>query len=648
MAQRVVAGAVGQPAVYEPIGYQSLGYRVKKALLGRPLPTSRLVHERLRKLVALAVFSSDAISSTAYGTEQIMLVLVAAGAVATRLAFPVALGIGALLAILILSYRQTIAAYPSAGGAYVVSRDNFGPRWALVAGSALLIDYVLTVAVSVTSGVAALTTALPSLQRFVLPLSLAAIGLIMWTNLRGVRESGRIFAVPTYLFVGSCALMLLVGLGRLATGHLDPIPAAGTAPLPEATTSVGVLLVLHAFAAGCTALTGVEAISNGVPAFRPPEARNARRTLGAMGMILGGLFVGVSFLAVRVGVRPYASGNPTLIGQLARWVLGGSAAGHVCFYLFQAATLAILVLAANTSYADFPRLVSFAAADAFLPRWFTKRGQRLVHSNGVLALSAAAVAVTLAFRANYNRMLPLYAIGVFTSFTLSQAGMTRRHLRLRQPGWRNGLLINGLGATVTLLVLIVITITKFTHGAWMVVVAVPLLVWLLLRTQRTYRGELGELQVEVSHHLAPPKPRHEVVVLVEGLDRATIGALQYARQLNPLRLTALHIAVDPDRARELCKLWSKVDIPVPLEVVDSPDRNLLATAQAVIGELVRPDTEVTVLVPKRRYATLWRRVLHDNSSTGLVKALGSLDGVNVTIVPVKLRRRPLLRAVPTT
>jgi amino acid transporter len=417
-----------------PIAHRSPASRCKDLLLGPPLATSRLVRERLRKVVALAVFSSDAISSTAYGTEQIMLVLVAAGAVATRLAFPIALAIGALLAILILSYRQTIAAYPSAGGAYIVSRDNFGVRWALVAGSALLIDYVLTVAVSVTSGVAALTTAFPALQRLVLPLSLTAIGLITWANLRGVRESGRIFAVPTYLFVGSCALMLLVGLGRLATGHLDPIPAAGTAPLPPATASVGVLLVLHAFAAGCTALTGVEAISNGVPAFRPPEARNARRTLVAMGMILGSLFVGVSLLAVRVGVRPYERGNPTLIGQLARWVLGGSAAGQVFFYLFQAATLAILVLAANTSFAGFPRLVSFAAADAFLPRWFTKRGRRLVYSNGILALTAAAAAVTLAFRADYNRMLPLYALGVFTSFTFSQAGMTRRHLRLREPG----------------------------------------------------------------------------------------------------------------------------------------------------------------------------------------------------------------------
>jgi amino acid transporter len=615
-----------------PIGHRLTSYRWKDLLVGPPLATARLARERLRKLVALAVFSSDAISSTAYGTEQIMLVLVAAGAVATGLAFPVALAIGALLAILILSYRQTIAAYPSAGGAYIVSRDNFGPRWAAVAGSALLIDYVLTVAVSVTSGVAALTTALPALQRLVLPLSMAAILLIMWANLRGVRESGRIFAVPTYLFVGSCALMLLVGLGRLVTGHLEPIPAAGTAPLPPVAGTVGLLLVMHAFAAGCTALTGVEAISNGVPAFRSPEARNARRTLVAMGLILGSLFIGVSFLAVQVGVRPYESGNPTLIGQLARWVLGGSAAGHAFFYLFQAATLAILVLAANTSFADFPRLVSFAAADAFLPRWFTKRGRRLVYSNGVLALSVAAAVVTVAFRADYNRMLPLYAIGVFISFTFSQAGMTRRHLRLREPGWRYGIAVNGTGALVTFLVLLDIIGTKFTAGAWMVLLALPLLVLLLDRTNRAYAKEREEFGVDTPEFLAPPKPRHEVLVLVDGLDRAVLHALQYARQLDPLSITALHVAADPDTASRLARLWAKLPLAVPLELVHCPNRNLVACTVQAVGERVRPDTEVTVLLPRHGDRGGLRRLLHDQTGRDLFAALNRLAGVSVAIV----------------
>ena len=646
MAQRM-AGAVGfRPPVYEPMGYQSLGYRLKKVLLGRPLPTSRLVHERLRKLVALAVFSSDAISSTAYGTEQIMLVLIAGEAVATRLAFPIALAIGALLSILILSYRQTITAYPSAGGAYVVTKDNFGPSLAQVAGAALLIDYVLTVAVSVTSGVAALTTAFAPLQRFILPLSLLAIGLIAWANLAGVRESGRIFAVPTYLFVGSCGLMLLVGLVRQLTGHLPPLPTGETAPLPPQTATVGLLLVLHAFASGCTALTGVEAISNGVPAFRRPEAQNARRTLIAMGAILGTLFIGVSYLAVHTHVRPYESGNPTLIGQLARWVLGASPAGQVFFYLFQAATLAILILAANTSYADFPRLASFAAGDAFLPRQFTKRGHRLVFSNGIVTLSVAAAVVIVAFVANYNRMLPLYAIGVFTSFTLSQAGMTRRHLRLREPGWRYGILVNGLGALVTFLVLLDIIQTKFTAGAWMVLVALPLLVFLLGRTNRAYARELSGLKVEVSETLGPPKPRHEVVVFLDHLDRAALGALRYASQLNPLSITALHIAADPDAAKRLAALWAKVRVPVPLEVVDCPDRNLVACAERTVYELVRPDTEITVLLPRRSYVGFWKRLLHDQTGRDLFRVLSQLAGVTVTLVPFRGVDGPAWRRAP--
>jgi amino acid transporter len=504
-----------------------------------------------------------------------------------------------------------------------------------VAGSALLIDYVLTVAVSVTSGVAAVTTAVEPLHRFVLPLSLIAIVLIAWANLAGVRESGRIFAVPTYLFVASCALMLLIGIVRQVTGHLDPIPAGQTALLPPQMATVGVLLVLHAFASGCTALTGVEAISNGVPAFKRPEAQNARRTLIAMAVILGSLFIGVSFLAVKVGVRPYESGTPTLIGQLARWVLGGSPAGHAFFYLFQAATLAILVLAANTSYADFPRLASFAAGDAFLPRWFTKRGHRLVYSNGIIILSVAAAVIVVAFKANYNQMLPLYAIGVFTSFTLSQAGMTRRHLRLREPGWRYGVVVNGLGALVTFGVLLDIIQTKFAAGAWMVLVALPLLVLLLTRTNQAYAREFDELRVEVSATLAPPKPRHEVIVLVENLDRATLGGLQYARQLNPLSITALHIAVDPDQAKRLAALWTKVRLPMPLEVVDCPDRNLVACTEQVVYEHIRPDTEITVLLPRRGYIGLWKRLLHDQTGRELFRVLSQLARVNVTLVPYR-------------
>src|SRR5215217_2482791 len=609
--------------------YQSLGYRAKRALLGPPFKTAQLAHERISKRVA-----------------------VAAGSAAIGLALPLAAGVAVLLLILVLSYRQVISAYPQGGGAYMVTRDNLGGSFAAVCAAALLVDYVLTVAVSVSAGTAALASAIPELQDLRVELSVAFVILLAWGNLRGIRESGKIFAIPTYVYIASLGGVVVLGVYRVLSGQVGSI-AYSPAQTQELASSGGPLaavslfLLMHAYAAGTTALTGVEAIADGVPAFRKPEAKNAQRTLVAMALIMGFLFIGITFLAIQLDARPFESGHPTLVAQLAEHVLGGSFLGHALFVFVQIATLFILVLAANTAFNGFPILASFAAQDALMPRQLRKRGHRLVYSNGILLLAAGAVFLVISFKASVHALIPLYAIGVVTSFTLAQAGMTRRHLRLRQLGWRKGLLINGLGATVTLLVLIVITITKFTHGAWMVVVAVPLLVWLLLRTQGTYRGELGELKVEVSDRIAPPKPRHEVVVLVEALDRATIGALQYARQLNPLRMTALHIAVDPERAKELSALWARVNVPAPLEVVDAPDRNLLATTQAAIAELVRPDTEVTVLVPKRRYATLWRRVLHDNSSAGLVRALGSMDGVNVTIVPFRLGRRPLLRPIST-
>jgi len=632
--------------------YQSLGYRTKRLLLGPPFKTAQLAHERISKRVALAVFSSDPISSTAYATEEMLLVLVVAGTAAIGLALPLAAGVAVLLLILVLSYRQVIAAYPQGGGAYMVTRDNLGGTLAAVCAAALLVDYVLTVAVSVSAGTAALASAVPGLQDLRVEISVAFIILLMWGNLRGIRESGKIFAVPTYVYIASLGGVVVLGVYRILSGQVDsiaysPAETQELAGVGEPLAAVSLFLLLHAYAAGTTALTGVEAIADGVPAFKKPEAQNAQRTLVAMALIMGFLFIGITFLAIQIDARPFESGHPTLVAQVTQHVLSVGFMGQALFVFVQIATLFILVLAANTAFNGFPILASFAAQDSLMPRQLRKRGHRLVYSNGILVLAAGAVFLVVAFHASVHALIPLYAIGVVTSFTLAQAGMTRRHLRLRQPGWRNGLLINGVGATVTMLVLIVITITKFTHGAWMVVVAVPLLVWLLLRTQGTYKSELGELKVEVSDRMAPPKPRHEVVVLVEALDRATIGALQYARQLNPLRLTALHIAVDPERARELSALWARVNMPAPLEVVDAPDRNLLATTKATIAELVRPDTEVTVLVPKRRYATLWRRVLHDNSSAGLVRALGSMDGVNVTIVPFRLGRRPLLRSVPS-
>jgi amino acid transporter len=640
------------PQPTEVARYQSIGYRAKRVLLGPPLRTAQLVHERISKRIALAVFSSDPISSTAYATEEMLLVLVLAGTAGVALALPLAGAIALLLLILVVSYRQVIRAYPQGGGAYMVSRDNLGPVFASICGAALLIDYVLTVAVSVSAGTAALASAVEPIGPWRVELSVFFIVLLMWGNLRGIREAGKLFAIPTYLYILSLGGVVLFGIWEAVFGHLGKIaytPASShglVGPENGVIAAVTLFLILHAFSAGTTALTGVEAIADGVPAFRKPEARNAQRTLLVMALIMGFLFLGITFLATKFGVRPYDSGNPTLVAQLAKHVLGPGV-GRALFVFVQVATLAILVLAANTAFNGFPVLAYFAADDALLPRQLRKRGHRLVYSNGIVVLAGAAIFLVIAFQANVHRLIPLYAIGVVTSFTLAQAGMTRLHLRQREEGWRQGLLVNGLGALITFVVLCVIVITKFVLGAWMVVVAVPLIVFLLSRTRRAYSAELAELRVEASQRLAPPKPRHEVVVLLEDLDRAAIGALQYARQLNPLHITAIHVALDPDHARRLSELWARINLPVALEVIDCSDRNLLACAHQTIAELVRPDTEVTVLVPKRGFAKFWHRVLHDRSSAGLFKVLGNIDGVNVVIVPFRLGRRPILRSVPT-
>jgi amino acid transporter len=475
-------------------------------------------------------------------------------------------------------------------------------------------------------------------------IAIGFIVLLAWGNLRGIREAGRMFAIPTYLYVASMGTMVIIGIVRVLTGSLDKVSysaadQAGLIGHGQAIEAVTLFLVLRAFASGVTALTGTEAVSNGVSAFRRPEARNAKTTLLTMAFIMGSLFVGISFLAGHLSIKPFQDEVPTVVAQLGQHVLGSSPLGHAFFLLTQGATLMILVLAANTSFSGFPLLASFAAGDALLPRQLRKRGHRLVYSNGIIVLSAVAILLVVAFHASTSALIPLYAIGVVTSFTLSQAGMTKRHWKLRERGWRYGLLINGVGAMITAVVLGVIVVVKFTAGAWMVCVAIPLLVALLLRTQKTYRSEVKELKVEASQRLAPPKPRHEVIVLVEDLDQATLAALQYARQLNPLSITAVHIAIDPDHARELSHLWAKVQIPVPLEVVDAPDRNLLATVEETVAERVRPDTEVSVLVPNRSFSKFWQRILHDRTALGIFKVLGEMDNVNVTIVPFRLGRR---------
>jgi amino acid transporter len=623
---------------------ETRAYRIKSRLLGRPLNNDQLPHERLGKPTALAVFASDNLSSSAYATEEILRVLVPAiGIAAFSLVVPITVAMLVVLAFLILSYRQTIKAYPSAGGAYIVTRDNFGLLPAQFAGVALLTDYVLTVAVSVAAGTAAVTSAISGLAPYAVPISVGFIVIIAIGNLRGVKESGRIFSIPTYFFIANMALLLGLGLIRMLSGDL-PVETghdAGVVPFgnsAEAGLFMGASLyvVLHAFASGGAAVTGVEAISNGVPAFKRPEWKNARTTLVIMGSLLGVMFLGLSVLAAHTHVVPFADGTPTVISQIGKLVYGSGAVGTLLFVCLQLGTTLILVLAANTSFADFPRLASFHATDNFMPKQLTKRGHRLVFSNGIIALAIAAIFLVIVTSAKVDRLIPLYAIGVFTSFTLSQAGMARHHLREREQGWRRGLLINGTGAVLSLVVDVIIAVTKFTHGAWAIVVIVPLLVALLVRLNHQYESEKAELEHDARAAAEEPiLRRHVVLVLVESLDRSAARAIQYARTLLPDELRAVHIVLDPHRADELAEEWSRLALSrLPLELIDCPDRRVTrCVAEVVARETASGDTEVSVLVPRRHYQRFWHSLLHDRTAEAISRAVSRIPHANVTFVP---------------
>jgi amino acid transporter len=628
-------------------------YRVKNALLGRPLHTDQLIHERLGKPTALAVFASDNLSSVAYGTEEIIRQLVPyIGLAAFSLLMPTTIALLVVLGFLILSYRQTIKAYPSAGGAYIVTRDNFGLLPAQVAGVALLTDYVLTVAVSVAAGTAALASAAPVLAPYAVPISVAFIVLIAFGNLRGVKESGRIFSLPTFFFIGTMVVLLVMGFARMFFGHLpvQSIHKAGMVALksghhPGSGILMGatVFVALRAFASGGAAVTGVEAISNGVPAFRRPEWKNARTTLVVMGSTLGAMFFGLSWLDSHLHVNAYDKGTPTVISQIGRLVFGASPAGHVLFYCLQAGTMLILVLAANTSFADFPRLASFHAGDNFMPRQLTKRGHRLVFSNGIIALAAAAIVLVVITRAEVSRLIPLYAIGVFTSFTLSQAGMARHHIRLKEPGWKGGLFVNATGAVLSFVVDVIIAITKFKPagailGAWVIILLVPVMVYGLTRLNKQYESEATELEGDAKAAAeAPVLRRHVVLVLVDRLDRSTARAMQYARTLAPDELRAVHVAYDLDRAEELAAEWRRLGLSrFPLELVDCPDRRIARAVLEVVAEALDGQTEVTVLVPRREYRRFWHRLLHDRTGDTIARAVSQLPHANVTFVPYHL------------
>jgi amino acid transporter len=645
------APAPPAPSVELP---ETLGYRIKNRLLGPPLDTEQLVHERLGKPTALAVFASDNLSSVAYGTEQILTHLIPyIGIAAFALVMPITIVLLVVLAFLILSYRQTIKAYPSAGGAYIVTRDNFGLLPAQVAGVALLTDYVLTVAVSVAAGTAALTSVLPALTSYAVPISIAFIVIIAYGNLRGVRESGRMFAVPTYFFIFAMIALLGVGIYKLLFGNLpvQSLHHAGLVPIGHSSGN-GLLMgatlfvVLRAFASGGAAVTGVEAISNGVPAFRVPEWKNARTTLVIMGTTLGTMFLGLSLLAAHLHVAPYANGTPTVISQIGKIVFGNSAIGTGLYYCLQAGTTLILILAANTSFADFPRLASFHAGDNFMPRQLTKRGHRLVFSNGIISLAVAAIVLVIVTGAKVDKLIPLYAIGVFTSFTLSQGGMARHHIRLKEPHWRSGLFINATGAVLSGVVAVIIAVTKFKPagsiiGAWIVIVLVPVMVYGLTRLNKQYVAEADELEENAPQAAAAPiLRRHVVLVFVDSLDLSAARAIQYARTLMPDELRAVHFDLDPVRTEDLAVAWRRLGLSrLPLDLLECPDRRLARSALDVVAEAVADgETEATVLLPRRDYRRFWHRLLHDRTADTMAEAISDLPHANVTIVPFHLGR----------
>jgi amino acid transporter len=670
---------------------------LKRFIIGRALRTEQAAHERLSKKTALAVFSSDALSSTAYATEEILLVLAVAAAYGQAGAFkyvvPISIGIAVLLVIVATSYRQTIHAYPSGGGAYIVAKENLGTNAGLVAGASLLVDYVLTVAVSIAAGVAAITSMVQGtryawLDEHKVLLCLIFIALIAIANLRGVRESGALFAAPTYAFLVSFLFMIGYGLYSYFTfGGVAPVPGPEEIKTAEGYTlqPLTLFLILGAFSNGCTALTGIEAISNGVPAFKKPEAKNAAATLVWMALLLTVMFLGTSVLAYLYGVHPHAS--ETVISQFARIMFTGPMAWF--YYVVQIATALILVLAANTSFADFPRLSSLLARDRFLPRQFANRGDKLVFSNGIVILAIFASILVVAFRGDTSRLIPLYAVGVFLSFTLSQSGMVRHWLKERtqirkkkEPRerrednihftestvdaealpdaelaaaeerestfitdevtdashWKKSIAINAIGAVATFVVLCVFVATKFIHGAWIVVVVVPLLVFMFRAIHKHYVGVAKQLSTQGLEDLLPIK--HTVIVPISGIHRGVIGALQYAKSIAPEHVKAVYVDFDEEATAKLREKWERWGAGVQLVVLPSPYRELTRPLLRYIARLERKHDNdmVTVVLPEFVPAKWWQHLLHNQSSLMLKGALLFKKGVIVTSVPYHLEK----------
>jgi amino acid transporter len=626
-------------------------YSVKRRLLGPPMVNEQLRHQRLSKLLALGVLSPDGISSSAYGTEEILIALLPlAGLAAFTIILPMTLVILVVMALVVLSYREVVMVYIRPGGSYVVARENFGPRIAQIAAVALLIDYVVTVAVQTVAGTVAVVSAFPVLGPYTIEITIGVILLMCYGNLRGIKEAGRAFAVPTYLFAGSVILMILVGLAREIFGGLpkyaphalpDHYPiGSGTAGL---LSFVMIFTLLRAFANGGASLTGIEAVSDAVGAFRPPEGINARRVLVTEGCILGFLVAGISWLAHATYATPRKSGYPTVLAQEAQKIFGYTFYGHALFLLVQAATALILFTGGNTSFNGFPFLASYVAGDAFLPRWLLKRGHRLVFSNAIIGLTIVSIALVIVRGANVNNLVPLYAIGVFTAFTMAGFGMARYHHRNREPGWRHRRVTNAAAGGLSAVVVAIFAVVKFTEGAWIVVVLFPILVFALIRLNQEYRME-AEVLERIGERKRPPEqpnyPRRTVYILVDSFDLATLAAIRYARSLRPTTLRAVHFVIDTAEADLLREEWTRADRDIVLDFIDCPDRRLArAAAELVSAEAAQPGTHVTAVLPRRSYSPLLGRLLHDRTADKIAAVVSRIPHCAATIVPFDVRNR---------
>jgi amino acid transporter len=621
----------------------------KRGFLGKPLITDELEHERLSNPVALGVLSPDAISSTAYGSEQIMIELLpAAGMAAFALLLPIT---GVILLILVLvaaSYRQVVMVYTRSGGSYVVARENFGPRVAQVAAAALLIDYVVTVAVQCAAGTVAVASAIPMLGPYSLEITVGMVLLMCFANLRGLREAGARFALPTYAFVAMVSLTIVVGIIRELSGSLpiyDPGNISGAVPIHHGSGLImgaTILIVLRAFANGGSSLTGVEAISNTVTTFRKPEGVNARRVMTVMACILGFLLAGVAWLTHVTHAVPFADGYPSMLSEIARAVFGHGVIGGILYFLVQASTAAILYTGGNTSFNGFPALASFVAEDRFMPRPLMKRGHRLVFSNGIITLAALAVALLIITGGSVDALVPFYAIGVFTGFSMAGYGMTKHYLTERGPGWRRKLTVNLSAGILSTIVVGIFAVAKFTEGAWMIVIVFPLLVFALMRLNQKYRAEASVL--EMSHTESPVLERyarHRVLVFVDAVDLAEIEALRYGNGLHADALTAVHFMLDTLSADRLRQRWERFEHHTPLRMVDCPDRHLPRAAHELVVRVLNdhPDTKVTVLLPRRTYSPLVGRLLHDRTADKIARAVSRIPDATAQIVPYDIESR---------